>query len=155
MSAFTLVEVMIGSVVLTFALGSSLVVLGRGFGSLDSARWITYSGQIMQSEFEKMRLTSWNVLTDATTGYHPAADEASATSTSIDISSTYYAANYGDMLSRMTLTRQAWWATGHTSDQTVIAVKLTMTWRTRDGRQMSRSYITYYAKNGLYDYFIA
>jgi len=148
---------MVGAFVLTFALGSSLVVLGRGFSSLDSARWITYSGQIMQSELEKMRLTSWDVITntDPNVGYSIGTDEDHAISWPINITSTYYAANFGDMLTRMTLTRKAWWATGHTSDQTVVAVKLTMTWKTRDGRKLSRSYITYYAQYGLYDYFIA
>jgi hypothetical protein len=56
----------------------------------------------------------------------------------------------GDIGSRMTLTRIA--ADVHTG---MIKVTLTITWTTFDGRTLSRSYITYYGKNGLYDFFVA
>ena len=32
-------------------------------------------------------------------------------------------------------------------------VTLTVTWRSYDGRNITRSYSSYYGQNGLYDYF--
>lgn len=147
---FTLLEVLGAAFVLTVAIGSSLVVLGRGFSALDSARWMSYASQIMQSEFEKMRLTPWTEISGST-GYNPAASEDVAPETTVTIDPAYYT-SIGDVGTRMSLTRKAYWAPGHTSDMEVVAVKLTLTWKTRDGRQLSRSYVTYYGKNGLYDY---
>lgn len=151
--AFTILEVLIAAFVLLTAIGSSLYALGRGFASLDSARCISYASQIMQSEFEKMRLTQWG---NGTTGAGSGTTGVTAyptTSTNVPIDATYFTA--GDVGSRMTMTRVASNAVGHTSDKEVIMIKLTITWTTRDRRTLSRSYVTYYGKNGLYDYFIS
>jgi hypothetical protein len=145
-------EVLIAAFVMVTAIGSSLYALGRGFAALDSARCISYASQIMQSELEKMRLTQWS---DILTTYTPAADLASATPATVNIDPTFF--NSTDIGSRMTMTKVACWAPGHTAagDQQVVLIKLTITWTTRDKRKLSRSYITYYGKNGLYDYLIA
>jgi Tfp pilus assembly protein PilV len=151
-SGFTLLEVLGAAFVLTIAIGSSLTILARGFNSLDSARWMSYSSQIMQSEFEKMRLTPWTEISGTSgTAYNPAMSEGAAAEASITIDPAYYT-SLGDMGIRMSLTRKAFWADGHTGDKEVVAVKLTMKWKTRDGRELKRSYITYYGKSGLYDY---
>ena len=36
----------------------------------------------------------------------------------------------------------------------MIKVTLYISWKTFDGRPMSRSYVTYYGQNGLYDFFV-
>jgi Tfp pilus assembly protein PilV len=144
---FTIVEVAMAAGVLALAIMSALVAMGRAFAPLDSARCISYASQIMQSEMEKMRLTSWGDGTAAgngTTGItaYP------TTATNLPIDSTFTTA--GDLGSRMTMTRTA--SDVHTG---MIKIVITITWTTSDRRTLSRSYITYYGKNGLYDFFAA
>jgi Tfp pilus assembly protein PilV len=148
-AGFTIFEVAMAAAVMALAISTSLVVMGRGFASLDSARCISYASQIMQSELEKMRLTQWGdgdgtAAGNGTTGV--SAYPTTLTTINIDPSFT----NAGDVGSRMTLQRIATFV--HTG---MIKVTLTITWTTFDRRTLSRSYITYYGKNGLYDFFIA
>jgi Tfp pilus assembly protein PilV len=132
---FTIVEVMMAAAVMAFALTTSITTMQRGFLSLDTARNITIAGQIMQSEFEKMRLLPWATI-DAYTNTSPAP--------TIDTSFTSNAY----IGTRFTLTRQV--------DVVRAGMKkftLTVSWRSYDGRTISRSYTSYYGQNGLYDYF--
>src|SRR5687767_157381 len=59
---FTILEVMMAAAVMAFAITTSITTMQRAFMSLDTARNITIAGQIMQSEFEKMRLRDWSVI---------------------------------------------------------------------------------------------
>lgn len=132
--------------VMALAISTSIVVMGRGFSSLDSVRCISYASQIMQGELEKMRLTHWGDGTAAGTGtvgvtHYP------TTTTDVPIDASFTTA--GDVGSRMTMTRIA--ADVHTG---MIKVTLTISWKTFDGRPLSRSYTTYYGQNGLYDFFV-
>lgn len=132
--------------VMAFAISSSLVVMGRGFNSLDSSRCISYASQIMQSELEKMRLTHWGDGTtagDGTTGV----TAYRTTPTVIPIAAAF--TNVGDVGSRMVLTRTA--REVHTG---MIEVKLSIQWTTFDRHTLTRTYVTYYGKNGLYDFFV-
>src|SRR6266498_786212 len=99
---FTILEVMIATFVLALVIGSSLIVLGRGFASLDEARCISYASQIMQSELEKMRLTTWGDGASAGTGTTGVTWYAT-TPTAVTISNTFFTA--GDVGSRMTMMR--------------------------------------------------
>jgi Tfp pilus assembly protein PilV len=149
-AGFTIFEVAVATAVLAMAIGTALMVMGRAFAPIDSARCISYAAQIMQSEMEKMRLTQWGNGTAAgngTTGItaYP------TTPTTVVIDSSFSSA--GDIGSRMTMTRTAANAPGHTTG--MIKITLTITWTSYDRRTMSRSYITYYGQNGLYDFFAA
>jgi Tfp pilus assembly protein PilV len=145
-TGFTLIEVTLAAMVMAMVLGSSLVVLGRGFKVLDSARAVSYASQVMQSELEKMRLTPWGDGTTAGTG--TTGVSAYATSlTTIPIDTSFFVA--GDYASRMTLQRKV-----EDVHDGMIKITLTVTWKTVDQRTMTRSYITYYGKNALYDGFI-
>jgi len=98
----------------------------------------------MQSELEKMRLLSWG---DGASGAGSGTTGVSAyptTATAVTVDSSFTGIAYiGD---RFTMTRTA--STVHTG---MISVVLTVTWKTYDGRTLSRSYTTSYGKNGLYD----
>jgi hypothetical protein len=144
---FTILEVSMAGAVLALAIGSALIAMGRAFSPLDSARCISYASQIMQSEMEKMRLTSWGDGTAAgngTTGI--TSYPLTATNVTFTTSGFTSAADLG---SRMTLTRTA--RAVHTG---MIEITLEISWTTSDRRPMSRKYITYYGKNGLYDLFV-
>ena len=132
---------------MALAISTSLVVMGRGFSNLDSARCISYASQIMQSEFEKMRLTQWGNGTAAGNGT-TGVTAYSTLLTTVPIDTTFVTA--GDVGSRMILKRIA-----EDVHPGVIKLTLTITWTTHDRHTLSRSYVTYYAKNGLYDYFSA
>lgn len=143
---FTLIEVALAAMVMAMVLGSSLVVMGRGFKVLDSARAVSYASQVMQSELEKMRLEAWGDGDKAGTGSVGITSYATNLTT-IDISKSYFEA--GDFASRMTLQRKA-----EDIHEGMIKVTYIVTWATVDQRTMSRTYITYYGKNALYDFFV-
>lgn len=133
---FTIVEVMMAAIVLAFSITTAITVMQRGFVSLDTARNITIAGQIMQSEFEKMRIEPW-----ATIEAYPASTDPLAIDSSF--TSNAFIGN------RFTMRRDV------TDIRTGLMrqVTLTISWTSYDGRTLSRSYSSYYGKNGLYDYF--
>lgn len=139
--------------VMALAIMSALVAMGRAFSPLDSARCISYASQIMQSEMEKMRLTSWGNGTAAgngTTGITAYKTAAQAPGGEVVDFSLSGFSTAGDLGSRMRLTRLA-----EDVHAGMIKITLTITWTTTDRRTLSRSYITYYGQNGLYDFFAA
>lgn len=119
--------------VMVLAITTSITTMQHSFLAVDTARNITVAAQIMQSEFERMRLKDWATI-DALDSGAVAIDSTYSTNTSVT--------------SRFTLSR------------TVTVVKtgmkqitLTVSWRGYNGRILSRSYTTYYGRDGLYDYF--
>lgn len=132
---FTIAEVAISVLVLALAIATSLTALQRAYGALDTARNLAIAGGILQSEFEKERLLGWAQVSD--TAYQP----------SIDASFMRNPAVAG----RFTLSRSAV-ALAQRSGQ-MVQVTLTVTWRSYDGRSLSRSYTTYFCQGGLYNYF--
>lgn len=134
---FTIVEVMVAAGVMALAITTCITTMQRAFLALDSARNITLAGQIMQSEFEKMRLKDWSVI-DA----YP----LSPTTTTLAIDSAFTA--NPAIGNRFTLRRSV--SVVHTD---MKEITLSIAWRGYDGREASRSYKTYYGRNGLYDFF--
>jgi hypothetical protein len=126
---------MMAAIIMAFAITTSITTMQRGFLSLDTARNITIAGQIMQSEFEKMRLLPW---------------------TTVDA----FAASTPNLAVDTSFTSNAYIGNRFTMDRTVSLVRtgmkqitLTVRWTSYDGRTISRSYSSYYGQNGLYDYF--
>lgn len=129
------------AIVMAFAITTSITTLQRGFLSIDTARNFVIAGQIMQSEIEKMRVSPWSS-TVTVTGL---ADYTN-TSPAISIDPVFTTNTY--INSRFTLTR-----TMADPKTDLRQITLTVTWRSYDGRQISRSYTTCYARYGLYDFF--
>lgn len=131
--AFTLVEVMLAAGVLVLGITTALITLQRGFQALDTARHLTLASQVMQSEFERLRLKNWaqlQVLQDS-------ADQRVAVPTVPGSASDSFAClrTIRDVKTDMK------------------EISLIATWRGYDGRQHRVSYLTRYGKAGLYDYF--
>jgi Tfp pilus assembly protein PilV len=139
-SGFTIFEVMIAAMVMAFAITTAITTMQRGFLSLDTARNITIAGQIMQSEFEKMRLRDWTVI--------GAYDTSAPTTLTIDSSFTSNAF----IGNRFALTRDVD-VIATTTGIGLRQITLTVSWNSYDGRPLSRSYTSYYGQNGLYDYY--
>lgn len=138
-AAFTILEVMLAAAIMAFAITTSITTMQRAFLSLDTARNITIAGQIMQSEFEKMRLRDWSVI-----------GAYSTTQTELTIDSAFTSNSF--INTRFKLYRDVTeinMGTGVGMRQ----ITLTCRWRNYDGRTLSRSYTSYYGQNGLYDYF--
>lgn len=136
---------MMAAMVMAYAITTSITTMQRGFLSLDTARNITIAGQIMQSEFEKMRLQPWATV-DAFVASETAVpyDASHPEYFSIDpgFTSNAYIGNRFTLRRTVTLIRSG-----------MKMITLTVTWRSYDGRSLSRSYSSYYGQNGLYDYF--
>lgn len=129
---------MIAATIMALAITTSLIVLQRAFVALDFARKVTLAGQVMQSEFEKMRLTAWADIDKYGTEENLTASIGSAFDASAAITNSF------------TLVRRV---DPHGVHPNMKQITLTISWRAHDGRAISRSYTTYYGKDGLYDYF--
>lgn len=121
--------------ILALAIATSITVMQRGFHALDAARHVTLAAQIMQSEIEKTRLKDWATVSAYAPGPTP-----------ITIDSVF-TENSG-IGSRFTLQRSV-----STPQTDMREIKLTISWRSLDGREQSRSMMTYYSRYGLYDFY--
>lgn len=139
-AGFTLVEVAIAAAVMALAISGSIIVLQRGFKSIDNARNTTLAAQIMQSEMERIRLLNWSNV--AALG----ASEAINLSTIFPSGTTTTA-----MQSRFTATRTCADISGKVGEMKSITI--TVTWKGLDSLTHTRTTTTYYCKNGLYDYY--
>ena len=133
--------------VMLFAISSSILVMQSGFRSLDTARKTTLAAQIMQSEMERMRMLSWSRV-EALIGPEP---------TEINIA-TIFPQNtpaeiqlFNEMNRTFTRTRSAAYLAG--SDDEIIKIDMTVSWRGIDGVAHKRTSSTRYCKNGLYNYY--
>jgi Tfp pilus assembly protein PilV len=139
-AGMTIVEVVMASFVMAFALTTSITVMQSGFISLDTARDNTLASQVLQSEIERIRLMSWAKVTDTTTmmGAH-----------TVDLKEVFDTKN--ELANKFTLVRTV------TDDSTrtgeAVDIHLKVTWKSYNGRAHERSFQTKYVKNGLYDYY--
>lgn len=145
---FTLVEVMAAAIVMALAISSSIVVLQHGMRAIDTARFTTLAGQILQSQMEKLRLLTWTQLTNATTGpvaYTTFDPDLAATATSQ--MNRFIVGGVAGKCSQSIFPAPAPFSA------TMKEITLTATWKGMDGRSHSLSYTTYYGKNGISDFF--
>lgn len=152
-AGFTILEVALAASVMALAIATSVTALQAGFRMIDTARKITIAGQVLQSLTEDLRLLTWTQVTAlpaTTTGSLTAFDSDTVNhyqSTSV----TGYSATAASMLSGFTFTRTVSApATGQTELKVIV---FTAKWTGIDGTSHTRTYTSYYAKNGLYDYF--
>lgn len=151
-AGFTIFEVMMATMIMAFAIATSITALNEGFRALDTARNTTIAAQLMQSEMEDLRMLPWdasapaNSITSLETAQGP-------TGTVVPIDNSF---TNGDpaaiaVVDRFTINRLITDVSG-TSD--LKNIELTATWKGIDGRSHTVEYNTYYAKDGLHDYFV-
>ena len=134
---FTIVEVMMATFVMAMGISTAVIGMTAGFKQIDTARNITLSSQVLQSEMERLRLMNWG-------------DIAALTGTAtVDLSTVF--TDDTNLASRFTLKRTVSDLAGKVGEMKQIT--LVCGWTTIDGRTLSRQFSTYYAKNGLYDYY--
>lgn len=133
-SGFTLIEVALAAAVMAMGVATSITVLQRGFAMLDTARNITTAGQIMASQMEQVRMLDWATVS----GY-----AAGPTTIALD---TIYSGS-ASIGNRFSMTR-----TTSTPATEMVQVSFTVSWTAYDGRTLSRTMTTYYARYGIHDY---
>lgn len=128
----TLIEVMMGALVLTLVFFSTFSVIQSGFEMVDVSRNTGLAGQILQSEIEDIRLKNWASLpADGTT--------------TITLPSAF-----NSVSGRFNATRTV---TSVNSEMKKVTVQVT--WTAYTGRSHTRRYETYYTKGGLNDYYVS
>ncbi len=130
---FTLVEVMVASIVLVLGITTSITTLQQGFRAVDSARNYTFASQAMQSELERLRLKSWSQIEELQNSRDTAVSVAAVSG--VATGSFRCVRTIRDLKTDMKeITRVS-------------------TWRGIDGREHTVRYVTRYGRSGLYDYF--
>lgn len=145
---FTIVEVMMAASVMVLAISSSLIALQSGMRALDTARYTTLAGQILQSQMEKLRMLTWTQLTNAT--YGPVAYSTFTPDLAATASAQLNRFSVGGVPGKCAQTIVAAPAP---FDSTMKVITLTAAWTGLDGRPHSLTYTTYYGKSGLSDFF--
>lgn len=130
---FSLVEVMLASIILVLGITTAITTLQRGFQALDTARNYSYASQLMQSELERMRLKNWTQI--------EALEAAGETTVATDDTAT---AGRAAFTCKRVIT--------DVKDE-MKQITLISTWKGYDGRPHTARFITRYSKSGLYDYF--
>lgn len=120
------------------AIGSCIIALQSGLRSIDNGRRLTLAAQVMQSQAESIRLMSW-------TNVQALAD----TATTVNIDSVFAAdTSYAN---DFTLTMQSVPVSGR--ETTMREITLVVSWVGAFGSRHTRTFITRYCKDGLYDYY--
>ncbi len=143
---FTILEVAMGAMVMLLAVSTSIMVLQRGYQSLDDARNTTLATQVLQSLMEDLRLNNWTQVT----ALQAASNNGTSGNVAIDSSFTGYSTTAANMLSDFVCTRTIADVSGQTN---MKLLTLAVTWVGYNGSSHSLSFSSYYGKNGLYDYF--
>jgi prepilin-type N-terminal cleavage/methylation domain-containing protein len=129
---FSLVELMIGTMVIGLVLISSLAGLSTGYRMIESARDYTRSTQILQSEMEDLRTLNWT-------------DLSSFPSWATFTPSEQFSSAYNN---KYTCYRYIW---TRKADQ--LGVRLYVVWYSPNGKYLWRSFDTYFTKEGINDYY--
>lgn len=139
---------MLAATVMALAISSSVIVLQHGMRAIDTARYTTLAGQILQSQMEKLRLLTWTQLTNTT--YGPVAFPTFTPDLAATATSQINRFTVGGVPARCSqLIEPAEGVLGTIMKK----ITLTATWQGIDGRSHSLSYVTYYGKDGISDFF--
>lgn len=142
---FTIIEVMMASIVMVLGITTSLLVLDTGMHAVDTARNMTLAAQIMQSEMEILRLQNWAQIRAL-----PEKQQIDTSTTITSGTSTALDDTLNGIASRFTCVRLVTDISGRSDIKRIVLVT---SWQGIDGRTHTVSYETRYAKNGLADYF--
>ena len=129
---FTLVEVLVASVVLGMVFISSIGAMTIGYRLLENARFNTLAAQIIQSEIETLRLMNWAQIS------------ALPSNEAITIDSDLANAS----LNRFTGNRVVTSLRANTK-----GIIVNVQWTAASGQVHSRRYLTFMGKDGLNDYY--
>ncbi len=130
---FTLIEVMIGTVLLSLILAGGLAALIHGYRTIESARDVTRVSQIIQSEIEAIRTHNWEQLSNMP-----------EQKTQVPLHGSF-AARFAE---RYTVYREV-----VPNSDTQKSIIVTVEWTAPNGVQRQQRNYTRVTKGGLNDYF--
>jgi type II secretory pathway pseudopilin PulG len=133
---FTLVEIVMSSVVLLLAIMGSIVALQVAYRELELARATGVVTQVMQSEAERLRLLNWAAISALP------AEETINLSTAITSGTLLFG--------RLNVVRRVEDVADYAN---MKQIHLVAEWTSVDGRSHVRSLILRYSKGGLHDYY--
>ncbi len=128
---FSLVELMVGSTVLTLVLAGSFSGLGQALCISEVVQSSNFASQLLQSEMDEIHLMQWNEVNrlEGTSSFDPRKNFSSVPLR--DYSCTRVISQKGSSQKE---------------------VRLTVGWTDLRGKPHNREYVTYYTKEGLFDY---
>ena len=129
-AGFTLLEVAVASMILIFALASTIAMAGRGFRYIEDMRRAAKGSQILQREMENLRLMSWAQL-----------QSLPATFTDPSNTTGIYSG---------TINTQSYLTYGSTTS--VMEVTLTVSWQNQTASTVSNSLTSLFSNGGLNQY---
>jgi Tfp pilus assembly protein PilV len=142
-SAFTLVEVMVATVVVALGLVGMIQAVVSGSEMLDLARKQTIATQIIHGQLDQVRLSDWSQI-GALAASRTVSVDAADQSTNI-AAGFVFGTKLPTVSKNFTCTR-----TISTVRTDLKQVTFTVTWTGNTGRTYTRKGSTYIAKNGLY-----
>ncbi len=145
---FTISEVMMATMVMAFSIATSITVIEQGYHALDTARNTTIAAQVLQSVMEDLRLQTWAQVT----ALESATNNGQTGNVTIDSSFTGYNATAAQVLSHFTVTRTISDVSGQANMKSIL---LQATWTGIDGRSHTLVYRSFYAKDGIYDFYVS
>ena len=129
---------MAAAFVMILAIGSCIIALQAGLRSIDNGRRLTLASQVMQSQTESIRLMSWTNI-----------QAIAATATAVNIDSVFAAdTTYAN---DFTLTMKS--VPVSDRETTMREITLVVNWAGAFGSRHTRTFVTRYCKDGLYDYY--
>jgi hypothetical protein len=141
---------MIASCIMALAISTAVTTLQYGYRQIDTARNTTLAGQILQSLIEDVRMRPW-ATGSGTTGV---IDLTNVTDQPLSVLDTTGSFNFNStattILTRFTFSRSISDVTGMVDIKKIV---LTAKWKGVNGQSHTVTYTTYYAKNGLWDYY--
>ncbi len=131
-SGYTLIELMVGIMILGIVLATAFTGMKQGFYLLESARDNTLASQVMQGEMENLRTTNWDTI-DAlkgTSDFAPDSDILSGQDESYTSQRVITSTKVGQ-----------------------LEVVLNVTWTDSRGISHTNNYVSYFTKDGLNDFY--
>lgn len=145
-AGFSLIETMMGSMVMTMVLAGSFSALSQGVDMANRARNEQFADRILNNEVQYLRTLSWNEINQSNIDGLEAKPYSHAETVSF-LSGTreYFDGNVP--------LRDLKLDVDHTSSHSSTRkhIELTLTWKEISGRDMSRTVTFSYSKNGIYD----
>ena len=128
---YSLVELMVGSGALTMVMAGMFGALGQAAGLTENVRSAEFATQVLQIEMEEMLLMQWEGI------------EAMGQTSTFDPGSYFAEVPLRNYTCARTITNL---------EANMKEVRLTVAWQDLRGMEHQREFVTYYSKNGLYDF---
>ena len=131
LGGYSLVELLVGSGALTMVMAGMFGALGQATGLVENVRSASFATQTLQLEMDEILFMQWDEI------------EAMGENSTFD-PGTYF--------SEVPLRNATCARTITNLDPNMKEIRLSVSWQDLHGMDHNREFVTYYSKNGLYDF---